>query len=109
MGDLISRTDITEMLVDFYEKILALPTFRCWIPCSIRLPKMVDEKLLGDYDNSDPCFVTVKHHDRVFVLETSAVYCSDGKWRYGETADCWKEIDDQVLAYIPLPEPYKEQ
>lgn len=52
-----------------------------WIPCSERLPEV------GQY-----CFITLK--DRDVNMDK---YCSYG----------WHNYGDEVLAWMPLPEPYE--
>lgn len=84
---------------------------RTWIPCSCDLPKMVDKKLLGDFDNSNPCIITIHQKDCApFTAEVTAVYCSDGKWRYSCNDPCeapkWIVIEKEVTAWMYNIPPY---
>ena len=59
-----------------------------WIPCSERLPK-----------DKEPVLVTVKWFDGVTRMQR------DAHFKGGWLSDC---DDSQVIAWMPLPEPYKE-
>ena len=65
-----------------------------WIPCSERLPKR-DELVL----------VTYKTTDRIHLCK----YIDDGSgnpwWSYIDDCCAWNNV---VLAWMPLPEPYRE-
>ena len=85
---------------DAYKALAKLPSAQQWIPCSERLPE------INEHHVSEPCIV----------------YCSNGAYGFAELEenffgqvwwDC--ERDDEyheplgeVLAWMPLPEPYKE-
>ena len=72
-----------------------------WIPCSERLPD------IGEHHVSEPCIV----------------YCSNGAYGFAELEEnifgqvgwnCERDDDyheplGEVLAWMPLPEPYKEE
>ena len=86
-----------------------MPSAQQWIPCSERLPEMYDEKLLGNYDNSNAVIITYEYHGKLYVSECCIVYCSDGKWRYlNESGSHEMDDDARVIAWMPLPSPYKE-
>lgn len=56
---------------------------------------------LSFYDGKTPC-----------TSNKTAVYCSDKKWYWGDEQDClysssMKMVGVQVIAYMPLPAPYK--
>jgi hypothetical protein len=60
-----------------------------WIPCSERLP-----------EKEVVYIITVHYNDRIFI--TFDNFCS---YKHG-----WKEWSNQeVLAWMPLPEPYREE
>lgn len=61
-----------------------------WIPCSVRLPEECTEVL-----------VSVKEIDGIFYTRTSWV--QDGVWVIKKTP-----LQPTVVAWQPLPEPYKE-
>ena len=61
-----------------------------WIPCSERLPS-----------DSDYYLVTDAYGDM------SAIWFAHEKDYYGESE--WRETEDEILAWMPLPEPYKEE
>lgn len=63
-----------------------------WIPVSERLPESVA-----------PVLVTLKHANDDLEV-TTAEYWADGK---GDDFG-WGTLADKVVAWMPLPEPYKE-
>ena len=113
MSDLISRADAieavrkcvveSELLADWnkamesaQELLSALPSAEAdWIPCSERLPKR-DELVL----------VTYKTTDRIHLCK----YIDDGSenpwWSYIDDCCAWNNV---VLAWMPLPKPYREE
>lgn len=118
MSDLISRQAaldaIDEVLMEdeqykvwFKLSIKNLPSAQKWIPCKDRFPEMYDRELLGDYDNSDTCIVTAIVNGRAMVCESSVVYCSDGEWRYLDSEAEPHLFVDEVIAWMPLPDPWK--
>lgn len=116
--DLISRADAIEAVCeecserwkhykecDLYKDgqcfeitaLMALPSadaVQGWIPCSERLPKR-DELVL----------VTYKTTDRIHLCK----YLDDGSenpwWSYIDDCCAWNNV---VLAWMPLPKPYRE-
>ena len=113
-GDLISRDDAIEAVIAQRHKaelsdynfalglaedaIRHLPSAEAvqgWIPCSERLPKR-DELVL----------VTYKTTDRIHLCK----YIDDGSenpwWSYIDDCCAWNNV---VLAWMPLPKPYREE
>ena len=78
-----------------------------WIPCSERLP---DEDLWIDGNQlSNRVQMTVyDKNDGEIIIDYG--YTVDGEW-YSDTADVFIEsiADWKVIAWMPLPEPYKEE
>ena len=70
-----------------------------WIPCSERLPVLDDSD--GGVKQSDICLCAIKWNDGEITEETGW-YNSSGLWNYDST-DC------KVIAWMPLPEPYREE
>lgn len=68
-----------------------------WIPVTARLP-----------EDAYGCLVTV-HYDDYHTGEHDAVYREAVGWD-GETWNDWSglPIDDEVVAWMPLPTPYRE-
>lgn len=65
-----------------------------WIPCGERLPE--------DYE-------TVIASVDGFIYPEARYSKEDGwEWAYESGADYWKKIEDYVIAWMPLPKPYKE-
>ena len=106
MDDLISREDALRELngacsnwkddAKVQEIVMAIPSAEAvqeWIPCSERLPKR-DELVL----------VTYKTTDRIHLCR----YIDDGSenpwWSYIDDCCAWNNV---VLAWMPLPKPYK--
>ena len=97
---------------DFVEIVDRQPKAGQWIPCSERLPEereSIFKKAKGTdkwdpemFESiSDDVNVTVEFEDGTRKTMTS--YTTDGKW------SCEKEyrIKMKVIAWCPLPEPYK--
>lgn len=84
------------MAIEALEKQLASE----WIPCSERLP-----------DKNDTYLITVSSYDETASIEYIAVdHCnSDGGFLHFETKKNPKAKSGKVVtAWMPLPEPYKE-
>ena len=105
MDDLISRqaaidetwkepsyTDPYNVLTEVRERIQSLSTAQQWIPCSEGLPKARRSVILSTKDwSGEGCYwETTEHH----------VIWKGYRWN----ATYW---DDEVIAWMPLPEPYK--
>ena len=98
---------------DNVEALMKLPSAQPetqWIPCSERMPERI---INDDVETVQEFFVTVKerwsgeeweyHTD---VAEFPGDYIDD-LW---QTYNDWKEGQEvHVIAWIPLPEPYKEE
>ena len=88
----------------------AQPTIeeRKWIPCSERLPE--EDYCTGrGIQHSESVLVTIVHHandDDVFV---DMAYTVDGKWQLTYPFDDDPDIPKwcEIIAWMPLPEPYK--
>ena len=87
-----------------------------WIPCSERLPEVHEEPYYADHEailhESDHVLTCCKH-GKGFVYAIGTVIhdevCDSYEWSgLYDYAEC--VIDDtQVLAWMPLPKPYKER
>ena len=80
-----------------------------WIPCSERLPEE-DYCTARGIQHSESVLVTIVHHandDDVFVDMACTV---DGKWQLTHPIDDDPDIPKwcEVIAWMPLPEPYRE-
>lgn len=81
-----------------------------WIPCSERLPNEEFEqgRKNGTVYDLYPCLVTRKashslvNPDRIYV----AKHYFDG-WNFLNNGE--EECSDDVIAWMPLPEPYREE
>ena len=71
---------------DAIHQIKALPSAQQWIPCSERLPRTKDDYI-----------ITVK--DKYGTWTDYVEWSADYHW--------WGYDDDMVIAWMPLPEPYK--
>lgn len=103
MTDYISRADAIEAVSDSYDfidaikAIEALPSAEAeWIPCSERLPSESGEYIctlpFGDNDNNEVYVWALSFYNGRF-------YDDDEEW--GMT------FYDDVIAWQPLPKPYK--
>lgn len=84
-----------------------------WIPCSERLPKERDSmfarwkgtdkwtKAMFE-KRSDTVIATIEYSNGERTV--APAHTTDGKWR----CDCIIEDDGEVIAWMPLPEPYRQ-
>lgn len=110
MSDLISRQTAIEGLKktllfrlnpELAERVRhyleSVPAADGWIPCEKALP-------FAEYGESDNVFATCRkrYYNYVFV---KILYFNGGVW-------CWptgETFEDEAIAWMPLPEPYKEE
>lgn len=93
--------DIIDILNNFERK---WPKLGKWIPCSERLPSEEEVRMPKDetgYTELNYFIVQVKGAE----LPTIA-YCIDGTF---EPCDYDERFADEIIAWQPLPEPYKEE
>ncbi len=87
-------------LAEWLRELKQLKEQRRWIPCSERLPEDMQEVLVW--------FEYYRYGDYNCMYQTYGFgYVCDGKWSSfinGETG--WQ--DARIIAWMPLPEPYKE-
>ena len=95
---------------DAVEAINGVPSAKQWIPCSERLP---EEDFWSGRGRqfSDHVFVTIVTHvneDEQFTF-TDMAQTVDGTWQlsHGVDGDCSLPNWCEVIAWMPLPEPYK--
>ena len=112
------KGDIDYIAAEAYQKGYAQALYnwgiqeKCggWIPVSERLPETNDTifpKLGLSY--SEPCLVTYASlPDGTPRCNTLAVYCNNGKWYWFENEDYETACKVPIIAWMPLPEPYKE-
>lgn len=87
---------ICELALDLCEEMIMIPESK-WIPCSERFP-----------ENCQECNLTIQTPDGKIRSTVTTFYEDDvveGKWHYG---DYRGEETWWVIAWMPLPEPYKE-
>lgn len=72
-----------------------------WIPCSERLPEI---RFDLNSRTSDTVFVCLEN--RTMHM---AFYCDDDVWRFCESGEAKEPMWDKVVAWMPLPEPYKKE
>lgn len=106
MQDLISRQAAIELIErmkpyhqdadDIAEMITNMPSARPeqrWILCSERVPEEDEQVLVYLYDSPYIAWID-----------------SNGEWNTEEfTLDKEKEREDEPIAWMPLPEPYREE
>lgn len=98
------------------DAIKELPSVERWIPCSERLPEDLEEvNVTWVNHNPEPYYNFAK--DKPFTA--TAVYHKEKWYWYSSTCADWlaeygrnpnQEIDDdiEIIAWMPLPEPYEE-
>ena len=87
-----------------FEALGHLPSAQHWIPCSERLPEEKDAgilKKLGTEKRSEYVLATVEVKDERMTV-TACTY--DGKWDWNMK---YAFPDFKVVAWMPLPEPYR--
>ena len=119
-ADVVSREDYNEVIDAKIEEV-ADHIRSCmidpggWIPCSKKLPELSiheSDPHLGEWNNSEP--VLICHKDKKFECVHLIALFSDGfSDDYGHQDYGWVEMEsadevENVLAWMPLPEPYKE-
>lgn len=109
-------SDFIDGVIYMAQRIEEAPTIDIpqWIPCSERLPEVHEEPYYADHEEilheSDHVLTCCKH-GKGFVYAIGTVIhdevCDSYEWSdLYDYADC--VIDDmQVLAWMPLPEPWK--
>lgn len=114
MSDLISRADVlSELYLDHEDviyidkletakRIRAIPSAQTWIPCSERLPEAEDMHKAPKHRYL--CFCSAYGCSKICVCaRLDGAISSFWDW-YGVPFK-----DTEVLAWMPLPEPYKEE
>ena len=68
-----------------------------WIPCSEGLP-----------EHNMLVLITVRRYDNEIVVRSGYYYShGDDSIFHADNGNCWKIDDDGLLAWMPLPDPYK--
>ena len=105
-----STESYTNGLTDAYNLILQLPSAQPeqrWIPCGERLPEEYGEFLVTMTEKA-------KAKDLGFDIDENYIrkmrYNSNG-WQLPRHIPSWinEAVKDEVLAWMPLPEPYREE
>ena len=91
------------------EIINGLPSAQQWIPCSEKLPERIID---GNVETVQEFFVTVKERwpGEEWIYHTDiAEFPGDYIDDIWQTYNDWREGQEvHVIAWMPLPEPYKE-
>ena len=94
-----------KMLIDKIEHAPTIEPEQRWIPCSERLPEEKDAgilKKLGINKRSDYVIATVEAKGERMTV---AACTYDGTWYWDMQ---YAFPDYKIIAWMPLPEPYKE-
>lgn len=81
-------------IVNFLKSIPSAQSEQRWIPCSERLPE----------ENMTRTLTTI-HTPHKGTNVRSGRFCN-GMF-FNDNGDCWKATDKEVIAWMPLPEPYQ--
>lgn len=106
--------EANEFKAEVYKVIQQMETVGRWIPCSERLPEVHEEPYYADHEEilheSDHVLTCCKAGNGFVYAIGTVIHdevCDSYEWSdLYDYADC--VIDDmQVLAWMPLPEPWK--
>lgn len=89
----------TLMLYEIQNTLESLPSAQQWIPCSERLPE------IKEHHTSEPCIVYCDNEAYAFAELEENIFGQVG-WNC-ERVDDYREAAGTVIAWMPLPEPYK--
>ena len=101
---------ISDDVKDMAIKALEKQKYNGWIPCSERLPE-AKEKRFGNKQKRTEVLVTLRNG---LVKEMTFEFATKEFWEAGDEnqIEHWKEDANdsgcEVIAWQPLPEPYKE-
>lgn len=84
---------LTAISVDLKKNPSVTPSAQQWIPCEKELPKSEEEVIVSIHDDSG---------DTAYDYTSSGWYAAAGKFWVVEN-----ETNMRVVAWMPLPEPYK--
>ena len=102
-----STVEVKYFVVDMLEKLPSAQPEQRWIPCSERLPEEYGEFLVTMTEKA-------KAKDLGFDIDETYIrkmrYNSNG-WQLPRHIPSWinEAVKDEVLAWMPLPEPYGEE
>jgi hypothetical protein len=74
-----------------------------WIPCSERLPEEYGEYLVTYKSDGKQIFMDIIEYEMSYEFDHEKNRFK-GIWLF---ADDWQALDSEVIAWMPLPEPYK--
>jgi hypothetical protein len=91
------KLDKSEITLGEYEEMTKPleEEVRTWIPVGERLPE----------DKTD-VLTTIKVSDRIPQVRSGFYY---GEYFHNDNGDSWSATDEEVTAWMPLPEPYKAE
>ncbi len=82
-----------------------------WIPCEKELPECDNDSFVmssGRYYSCEAFVTFLGYQDgKPYVANSTALYCDDGKWYWGNYEDGVEEESlVEITAWMPKPEPY---
>lgn len=113
MDDLISRQELLKRTIYnplhgpyiIAQDVLDCPSARQWIPCSERLPDKEGEYLVTFSDEWNRNLVRALWYGTPFDLDDRTMWTFYCEHEYGFEAF---KAEKPIVAWMPLPEPYKE-
>ena len=90
------KYEVTEQCIKAMKATNRIPR---WIPVSERLP-----------EHNMSVLITVRRYDGEIVVRSGYYYAhGDNSIFHADNGNCWKIDEDGLLAWQPLPEPYKAE
>lgn len=101
--------EVKRVLQTIYDDIKDSPVMMEWIPVTERLPD--EHYISGDMvEFSDAVLATIVNHEDNENRFIDIIYTQEGRWKRCNADTDRTTIPDwcEVVAWMPLPEPYKE-
>lgn len=99
------RTVVLHKARQVAENLPSVQPEQRWIPVEERLPEEYSECLVTYKSDGDQMFMDIVEYEPSFEFDHEKNRFK-GNWLFAD--DC-RSVDPEVLAWMPLPEPYQER